>query len=339
MGDYNELSVTSEYFFDSFFRSIFEDLQVSHDSTIVHVMLNDDGPFKVDFLLGFDFIIPGEVPTVPFLLDWVEEAFEREASINSYLWDLREMSDTNPFSATESFEIVHEIPQEAVGFSDGPGGPFNNQGPTVESSGDKKKVMIIFLSGIGFLVLVLVGLLWVRQRRFNRQAVCKEEDENEFISSTEKDGYKDEDDSENESQRFSSQEEDAVHYLDTIRKRYNDDEDAHTVKTAFEDVDVDMPEERSLEKIMRPVVHHGLSFEDVPVRQNSDPRPGQRNSSQIGAGSNHGGRIEDNLLEINLAKSQSKDEQEATRTEQTVDYLNLALNYPSTEEEDLRGIY
>ena len=64
LADYNELSDVSEEYLDNFFRSVFEDLQVRHDGTVLFVMVSEDDPFKVDFRITLEFIIPGEVPTI-----------------------------------------------------------------------------------------------------------------------------------------------------------------------------------------------------------------------------------------------------------------------------------
>ena len=252
IGDYNELSVTTEYFFDSFFRSVFEDLPVSLDATIVHIMLEDnEDPFFVDFLVGLDFVVPGEVPTVPFLLDWVEESFERPTSMSSYISDLQAMAETNPFSATKSVSIVRNSPDNAVGFSDGPGGPWKD--PRTKSRATESKMFMIgLISGIAFVVFILVGLLWVRQRQ-SRLVVT----ENNGKSTPDSDSESDTDElnhlnvkmgsspkRRNSTQRFSSQEEDAVRYLDSVRRLYKEEEDQQTVKTAFDDVLI--PEEEKI---------------------------------------------------------------------------------------------
>lgn len=64
LADYNELSEVSEEYFDSFFRSVFEDVKVRHDGTVLFLMVSEDDPFTVDFKMTLEFIIPGEVPTI-----------------------------------------------------------------------------------------------------------------------------------------------------------------------------------------------------------------------------------------------------------------------------------
>ena len=64
LADYNELSDVSEEYLDKFFRSVFEDVQVRHEGTVLFVMVSDDDPFTVDFRITLEFLIPGEVPTI-----------------------------------------------------------------------------------------------------------------------------------------------------------------------------------------------------------------------------------------------------------------------------------
>lgn len=64
LADYNELTDVSEEYLDSFFRSVFEDVQVRHDGTALFLMVDEDDPFTVDYRVTLEFIIPGEVPTI-----------------------------------------------------------------------------------------------------------------------------------------------------------------------------------------------------------------------------------------------------------------------------------
>jgi hypothetical protein len=167
------------------------------------------------------------------------------------------MSETNPFSATKSVVIVRVNPDEAIGFSEGPGGPWRD--PRVENSGsDKKKVLIGLISGTCLLVFVAVGLLWIRQRRSSRR-VTESDDECTLDSGSdpkERDRLKMTGSSgilkTGSSKQFSShaQEEDTVTYLNSVRRRYKDEEDERTVKTAFESVFV--PEEEKIRQVELP---------------------------------------------------------------------------------------
>ena len=89
MADYNELSEVSEEYLDSFFRSVFKDLQVRHDGTILFVSVNEDDPFTVDFVLTLAFIIPGEVPTVNYLIDGLQDGLESDTSMAFFVSDFR----------------------------------------------------------------------------------------------------------------------------------------------------------------------------------------------------------------------------------------------------------
>jgi hypothetical protein len=161
--DYNELSVVSEEFLDRMFRSVFEDLAVEHHDTAAYALIDEDTPFLVSFRVTLDFVVPGEIPTVQFLIDRVQESFEEDASRTTYLLDLSTMSETNPFSATTSFSLITGSGNTSNGIVGRPGG--SNQPPMVFTDNgvmSKKTVMVTSLSCIGFLILLLVGFLWVR---------------------------------------------------------------------------------------------------------------------------------------------------------------------------------
>jgi hypothetical protein len=160
--DYNELAVVNEEFLDRMFVSIFEDLAVGHHGTAAYALINEDSPFLVNFRVILEFAVPGEIPTVQFLIDRVQESFERDASRTTYLFDLSTMSETNPFSATTSFSLITGLGDTNNGID---GRPGSNKLPEVSTENGvmtKKNVMITFLSGLGFLILILVGFLWVR---------------------------------------------------------------------------------------------------------------------------------------------------------------------------------
>jgi hypothetical protein len=157
--DYNELSVVSEEFLGRMFGSVFEGLAVGHFGTAAYASINEDTPFLVNFRVTLDFSVPGEIPTVQFLIDRVQESFETEASRTAYLLDLNTMSETNPFSATTSFSLITGSGDTNSGIdgNNKPSGVFTDHGFQ-----GKKHVMITFLSGIGFLILILAGFLWVK---------------------------------------------------------------------------------------------------------------------------------------------------------------------------------
>lgn len=167
--DYNELSVVSEEFLDRMFGSVFEDLAVGHFGTAAYALINEETPYEVSFRVTLDFAIPGEVPTVQFLIDRLQEAFERETSRTNYLFDLNTMSETNPFSATTSFSLVTGSGSNNNGLV---GGPGSTKPPKVsnEDAGITKNHIIIFFMGcIGMVVLVLAAFLWLQGRNRKRR--------------------------------------------------------------------------------------------------------------------------------------------------------------------------
>lgn len=224
--DYNELSVVSEEFFDRMFVSVFEDLAVGHFGTAVYALINEDTPFLVSFRVTLDFAIPGEVPTVQFLIDRVREAFERESSRTTYLFDLNTMSETNPFSATTSFSLIAGSENSSDGVV---GGPGSNKPPDVSSDDGvmtKKHVMITFLSGIGFLIVVSAGFLWVRG---NKKPEFRPQRHSESTSTLSFyngklgiDSRGDETERSAESTEYGADDE-TVQYLNSLRERYKDE--------------------------------------------------------------------------------------------------------------------
>ncbi|KAG7358560.1 hypothetical protein IV203_015149 [Nitzschia inconspicua] len=223
--DYNELSVVSEEFLDRMFGSVFEDLAVGHYGTAAYVMTNEGAPFLVSFRVTLDFTMPGEVPTVQFLINRVQEAFEGESSRATYLFDLNTMSETNPFSATTSFRLIAASGNSNDGLI---GGPGTNKPPKVstEDSGMmENRVMISLLAGIGILVLVLAGFLWAKGHKKPKFAPTRQSNSSSTLPFYNgKLGIEDRD---HETERSGSIEEygaddETVQYLNSLRERYKD---------------------------------------------------------------------------------------------------------------------
>ena len=197
MADYNELSEVSEEYLDGFFRSVFEDIQVRHDGTILFVDVNEDDPFTIDFTLMLEFIIPSEVPTINFLVDNLEEGLERDTSKAFFISDLSEMSKTNPFSKTVSIEVVSRPPISATEIM----GDGNQPKASKLYSENKKSIMVSILVGLGCVVLVAVGVLWARKKKYNRRLVSGDSSEPTGVYGADKE---------------------TMSYLNSIRKRYKD---------------------------------------------------------------------------------------------------------------------
>lgn len=305
-GDYNELSVVSEEFLDSVFRAVFEDLEVTHDATRVFVLLGNDEPFTVDFKARLDFVIPGEVPTVGFLIDRIRESFERDASSASYLFDLNAMSETNPFSSTTSFRLVDRAIPSSL--NDGEGGT-SSKDSTTESS-KKKYVLITVCASIGF--LILLGILFLWRRQTPKLSTINEMD-NGAVSS------RDEYDADEETMR----------YLNTIRKRYQDEEDhENSMRSAFDDVI--LPETETGTIALTPL---DASFRhDVDDRNNPSDTYEHFTSLQNVNTTLHGA----DLAQINSVDNESNfvDQYKA----KDFDYLGMELTNASFEDEDLRSI-
>jgi hypothetical protein len=212
LADYNELSEVSEEYLDNFFRSVFEDIQVRHDGTILFVSVNDDNPFTVDFVVTLEFIIPGEVPTVNFLIDRLQEGLERDTSMAFFISDLSTMSETNPFSKTVSIEVVSRPPLSAAEMNGGGNSPLGNM------STQNKHIMISFLAGIGSVILVVAGFMWVRKTRFNKSPTS---DSDQTFALFDKSNTKGTPGGVGSSGVYGADEE-TISYLNSIRKRYKD---------------------------------------------------------------------------------------------------------------------
>jgi hypothetical protein len=212
LADYNELSEVSEEYLDNFFRSVFEDIQVRHDGTILFVSVNDDNPFTVDFVVTLEFIIPGEVPTVNFLIDRLQEGLERDTSMAFFISDLSTMSETNPFSKTVSIEVVSRPPLSAAEMNGGGNSPLGNM------STQNKHIMISFLAGIGSVILVVAGFMWVRKTRFNKSHTS---DSDQTFALFDKSNTKGTPGGVGSSGVYGADEE-TISYLNSIRKRYKD---------------------------------------------------------------------------------------------------------------------
>ena len=255
-GDYNELSVVSEEFLDRSFKSVFEDMAVGHFGTAAYAMINTDTPFTVDFRVTLEFGVPGEVPTVQFLLARLGEAFDREASSQQYLFDLNAMSTTNPFSATTSFTLIAKTNSDQGTVAGGlTGGPGSNRPPMVSNTNDDKRlstmhVIIIILSVVMFLTLCLLGYLWYTGRDGGRKFPPYDPDRDNTmdipifkgklgIASRSENG-----DTESEYSDPYGADDETVAYLKSLRQRYKDEvsvsSDDQTVPRGYKDI-VDDP--------------------------------------------------------------------------------------------------
>mmetsp|Transcript_16357 Transcript_16357/g.41010 ORF Transcript_16357/g.41010 Transcript_16357/m.41010 type:complete len:424 (+) Transcript_16357:107-1378(+) len=222
LADYNELTDVSEEYLDNFFRTVFEDVKVVHDETALFLLPKENDPYTVEFKLTLEFVIPGEVPTINFLIDRLQAAFEMETSQAFYIADLSEMSETNPFSKTESFIVVSRPPVSAAEM-DRTGG--NSKGPGVEIVGNNY-VLISVLAGMGCVVLVGTGLMWKRKKR---GAVS---DSNEAFSLFDKSNKK------GKIAGIYGADEDTMNYLNSIRKRYKDNGKSSSSVTDDENIAV-----------------------------------------------------------------------------------------------------
>jgi len=219
LADYNELTDVSEGYLDNFFRSVFEDVQVRHEGTVLFLMVSEYDPYTVDFRMTLEFIIPGEVPTINFLIDRLQDGLERDTSKAFFIADLSSMSETNPFSGTVSFEVVSRPPVSAAEKSRG--GGKQAQDDSIEQVG-KSNVLVSLLAGMGCVVIVGAGLMW-RKKKLDMSAAS---DSNQIFSLFDKTKKKTTPDS-NTSGIYGADEE-TMNYLSSIRNRYRDHDSGET---------------------------------------------------------------------------------------------------------------
>lgn len=224
LANYNELSQVSEEYLHQSFQSLVEDVQVRHDGTVLFLEASEDDFFNVNFLLTLEFIIPGEVPSINFLIDGLQGALETSQS--SFIEDLNVMSETNPFSKTVSFEITSRPAVASVEL--GPGGGRPQLGG-VDKLG-KNNVLIPVIAAMGCVVLIGAGLMW-RKKKIKKGAVS---DSNEAFSLFDK-SNKSATSSDSNSSGIYGADEDTMSYLNSIRKRYRDNGDKKSPSVASND--------------------------------------------------------------------------------------------------------
>jgi hypothetical protein len=278
MADYNELSEVSEEYLDNFFRSVFEDLKVRHDGTILFVSVNDENPFTVDFVVTLEFIIPGEVPTVNFLIDRLQEGLERDTSMAFFISDLSTMSETNPFSKTVSIEVVSRPPVSAAEMNDG------GNSPLVNAFTKNKHIMFSFLAGIGSVVLVVAGFMWMRKTRFNKNPTS---DSAQTFASFDKSKTTGTPGGAGSSGVYGADEE-TISYLNSIRKRYKDSDG--TSKRGSEQTKSSVFRKSNISAVE---VAGSFDEEEDSICDTASTR------SQADVGSLNSSDVEDDLLTIN----------------------------------------
>jgi hypothetical protein len=238
-GDYDELSAYTEEHLNGYISKFFDGSPAIHVETEVQLHKTGD-PLVVDYHVGSHFRIPGEVPTLRFMFERIREAFEGEEAAN-YISLLSQMNpDQNALHATTSIELVNHEPDLA---SDN--GQSGGSRPSPVSN--KKSVMIPFLAGIGFLVLVIIGLMWVRKRRssraieFDSADQLRLDEEDHSLTSAANEAEKGANGSSSFSTRPYGVDEETLRYLHTIREKYKEEDDSKSSKasTELEEVSLD----------------------------------------------------------------------------------------------------
>merc|ERR1719343_1604748 len=189
-------------------------------------MVSEDDPYTIDFRMTMEFIIPGEVPTINFLIDRLQEGLERNATQAEFIADLNTMSDTNPFSETVSFVVVSRPPVSAAEMSRG--GGKQPQDDRIKQVG-KSNVLVTLLVGMGCIVIVGAGLMW-RKKKLGMSAAS---DSNQIFSLFDKTTKKNTPDS--KISGIYGADEETMNYLNSLRKRYRDHDNDETSSCASND--------------------------------------------------------------------------------------------------------
>jgi len=243
LGDYEELSVVTTEFLGGYFSDYFGgDEPAQHYQTDASVQVLEDAR-KVDLHIRSSFIVPGDVPTVDLMMEVVENAFGG-TSVRNYIAELKEMSSTNPYHHTKSVELVTHSPDGIAG---------NGSTSSRRSARKRKSVMIPFLVGLGFLVLVVLGLLWVRRRRDHQEVIAGQihidgDGDSAFTGGERNDPIKP--NTTTYSTRFYGTDNETLRYLNSIRSKYKyrDDENASKQSgssTELEEVSLDASSDSS----------------------------------------------------------------------------------------------
>lgn len=214
MADYNELSEVTEEYMDDFFSSVFEELGVRHDGTILFLSVNEENPFTVDLVVTLEFIIPGEVPTVNFLINQLQDGLEQNESTEYFISDLSEMSRTNPFSKTESIEVVSRPPVNGVDMIDDIQ-IFSSNAPNAQH------IIISFISGMFLVSVAVICAVWIRKLRKNKQDFS-ESGQSFALYGKSINSKSTSSESTSSSTGVHGTDDETVGYLNSIRKRYRD---------------------------------------------------------------------------------------------------------------------
>lgn len=193
------------------------ELEVRHDGTVLFVSVNEENPFTVDLVVTLEFIIPGSVPTINFLIDRLQDGLERETSMAFFVSDLSTMSRTNPFSNTVSIEVISRpaiTEAEILGEDD--------VNPSSGSNSNKNMhILASFFAGMGCVILVVAGLVFVRKMKKNKDDVSKSGQTFALFDKA-KDSKSNPDAIESGSSGIYGADEETTSYLNSIRKRYKD---------------------------------------------------------------------------------------------------------------------
>ena len=213
-GNYNELAIVTQEYLDEYFDAIFEASSAHHAFTTAKLRKTGD-PLSVEFHVGSNFHIPGELPTISFMFERILEAFGGTGE-STYLNELSEMSGTNPFSETSGVELLT-------------GNGLQSSGPAKKAQ--NKSVMAPFLGGIGFLVLAIVGFFWLKQRRSQRGTGIDELNLEEEDPSRNKGGIGNKSTATPYRTPVKAPDETTLRYLYFVRERFHEESDIKSSKS------------------------------------------------------------------------------------------------------------
>ena len=124
------------------------------------------------------------------------------------------MSETNPFSETDSYEVVSRPPMSVAELAVGGGG--NQPQIDIIENTSKSHVLVSVLAGMGCVVLVGVGMLW-KKKKFDQTGASVSDQTFSLFDKSNKN-----DKSGSKSTGPYGADEETMTYLKSLRKRYKD---------------------------------------------------------------------------------------------------------------------
>jgi hypothetical protein len=226
-GNLNELEIVTEEYLDRRFHEVFKNTPANYQYTAVQLKTTTD-PFILDVYATSTFQIPGEVPTYVYLTEQVKKAFKVPLDVNQYetnfeyyTKELSLMSDTNPFYKTDDLAFIQRDNDWMIKDTN----PKGTKQSLSDALSDKNHVIVPILGILGFLVLVAVGLLWIKGKENGVQVY-----ENELTLDTKPEKNDERDGDAICSTPSYGKDEETARYLASVREELSKSNDLEDVK-------------------------------------------------------------------------------------------------------------